>query len=63
MANEIVGDNSAPDEIDPNDLRGEIIQTEREKYLRGEGASFTWNEVKNMALNKRPEDGRKKVKT
>ena len=39
-------------ETDAVDLRKKLIQEEREKYLRGEGRSFSWEEVKNMALNK-----------
>jgi hypothetical protein len=39
-------------ETDAVDLRKQLIQEEREKYLRGEGRSFSWEEVKNMALNK-----------
>ncbi len=34
------------------DLRKILVQEEREKYLRGEGKSFSWEEVKNKALNK-----------
>ena len=34
------------------DLRKVLIREEREKHLRGEGRSFSWDEVKNMALNK-----------
>lgn len=40
------------DETDPVDLRKKLIQEEREKYLRGDARSFSWEEVKNMALNK-----------
>ena len=32
--------------------RMELIQAEREAYLRGEGKSYSWEEVKEMALNK-----------
>lgn len=39
-------------EPDVTDLRKNLIREEREKYLRGEGRSFSWDEVKNMALNK-----------
>ncbi|HET6254029.1 MAG TPA: hypothetical protein VFE32_08140 [Puia sp.] len=39
------------------DLRKSLIREEREKYLRGEGGSFTWDEVKNMALNKDQRNG------
>jgi hypothetical protein len=40
------------EETDVVDLRKQIIQEERQKYLRGEGKSFNWEEVKEMALNK-----------
>ena len=39
-------------EIDTDAQRKKLIQTEREKYLRGEGRSFSTEEVKQMALNK-----------
>jgi hypothetical protein len=39
-------------ETEVADLRKKLIQEEREKYLRGEGSSFSWEEVKNMALHK-----------
>lgn len=32
--------------------RKKLIVAEREKYIRGEGKSFSWNEVKIMAINK-----------
>lgn len=44
-------------ETDVANLRKKLIQEEREKYLRGEGKSFTWEEVKNMALNKDQRNG------
>jgi hypothetical protein len=44
-------------EADTVDLRKKLIQEEREKYLRGEGRSFTWEEVKTMALNKDKRNG------
>lgn len=45
-------ENSQIDQIDADGFRKDIIQVEREKYLRGEGKSLTWEEVKNMAINK-----------
>jgi hypothetical protein len=36
-----------PDE--PEELRKRLIREEREKYLRGEGRAFSWEEVKGMA--------------
>lgn len=37
---------------DPDLLRKEIIRIEREKYFQGEGKSYSWEEVKEMAINK-----------
>lgn len=45
------------DEADAVDLRKNLIRDEREKYLRGEGKSFSWEEVKAMALNKDKRNG------
>jgi len=39
------------------DLRKKLIQEEREKYLRGEGKSLSWDEVKKMACNKDQRNG------
>ena len=33
-------------------LRKEIIRIEREKYFQGEGKSYSWDEVREMAVNK-----------
>ncbi len=40
------------DEMDMAEQRKKLILAEREKYLNGEGKSYTWNEVKEMAMNK-----------
>jgi hypothetical protein len=41
------------EEHDDDDfLRKKIIRQEREKYLQGEGVSYSWEEVKEMAANK-----------
>ncbi len=40
------------DEMDTDAQRKRLIQSEREKYIRGEGPSYSWDEVKDMALNK-----------
>jgi len=40
------------EETDPSVMRSKIIQEEREKYFRGEGRSYSWEEVKEMAINK-----------
>lgn len=39
-------------EIDIDLQRHKLIMAERENYLNGEGKSFSWDEVKQMALNK-----------
>ncbi|HXB06309.1 MAG TPA: hypothetical protein VNW04_04320 [Puia sp.] len=44
-------------ENEAGDLRKKLIQEEREKYLRGEGKSFSWEEVKSMAQNKDKRNG------
>lgn len=33
-------------------LRHKLVMEEREKYLKGEGTSYSWEEVKQMAGNK-----------
>ena len=53
VAKNFVGLQSEDDVVD---LRKKLIQEEREKYLRGEGKSFSWDEVKKMALNKDQRD-------
>ncbi|MES1217637.1 MAG: hypothetical protein ABUT20_19165 [Bacteroidota bacterium] len=40
-----------------DDLRKQLVMEERAKYLKGEGKSFSWDEVKNMAVNKEKRDG------
>jgi hypothetical protein len=40
------------DEIDSDKQRLKLIQKERENYLSGEGRSYSWDEVKEMALSK-----------
>lgn len=40
------------DEIDTDAQRRKLIRTERENYLRGEGKSYSWEEVKEMAVIK-----------
>ncbi|MBC7552377.1 MAG: hypothetical protein H7257_00200 [Taibaiella sp.] len=39
-------------EMDTERLRKILIQQERKKYLNGEGASYSWETVKEMAVNK-----------
>jgi len=38
-------------------LRKRIIQKEREAYLNGQGVSYSWQEVKEMAVNKHQRHG------
>jgi len=40
------------DEIGVDAKRKELILSERERYLLGEGKSYSWDEVKQMAINK-----------
>ena len=40
------------DEIDPDALRRKLVQIERERYLRGEDKSYSWEEVRKMAINR-----------
>jgi hypothetical protein len=44
------------EEADLSELRRNIIQEEREKYLKGEGKSYSWEEVKQMAMDKEKRD-------
>lgn len=39
-------------ELEISSFRKQLIRYEREKFLRVEGESFSWDEVKQMALNK-----------
>jgi hypothetical protein len=40
------------DETDTSDQRKKIIQQERENYLQGQGQSYSWDQVKALALDK-----------
>jgi L-lysine 2,3-aminomutase len=42
---------------DTDELRKQLIREEREKYLKAEGKSHTWDEVKEMAANKEKRNG------
>lgn len=44
-------------EIDSDKQRDKLINTEREKYLKNIGRSFSWEEVKEMAVNKEKRNG------
>jgi hypothetical protein len=44
-------------EIDTDEQRRKLIKAEREKYLRNEGQSYSWEDVKEMALNKNKRNG------
>ena len=37
---------------DAAEIRKQLVREEREKYIAGEGKSYSWEEVKKMALNK-----------
>ncbi len=39
-------------EIDTDSQRKKLIMQEREKYIKGEGNSYSWDEVKQMAIDK-----------
>ena len=39
-------------EIDTDAQRKRLVQAEREQYLRGDGSSYSWDDVKEMALHK-----------
>jgi predicted metal-dependent phosphoesterase TrpH len=40
------------DEIDIDTNRKNLVEMEREKYLQEQGKSYSWDEVKEMAMNK-----------
>ena len=40
------------EEMDTNALRNRLVKAERNKHINGEGDSFSWDEVKQMAMNK-----------
>jgi hypothetical protein len=40
-------------EADADDLRKQLVMEERASYLKGEGKSFNWDEVKDMADTKK----------
>jgi hypothetical protein len=44
------------EETDLTGMRHQLIQEEREKYLKGEGKSYSWDEVKQMAIDKEKRD-------
>jgi len=35
-----------------DDARKKLIQAEREAHLKGEGKTYSWQQIKEMALNK-----------
>ena len=39
-------------DIDTTAQRKKLVLAERENYLRGEGKSYDWEEIKEMALHK-----------
>lgn len=44
-------------QADPAEMRKMLIREEREEYLRGEGGSHSWEQVKDMARNKERRNG------
>lgn len=51
----LVREYNNPDTV--SDTRKHLIEEERAKYLRGEGRSYSWEEVKKIATSKdRPND-------
>jgi hypothetical protein len=42
---------------DTDDLRKQLVMEERASYLKGEGKSYSWDEVKEMAMNKEKRNG------
>jgi hypothetical protein len=42
---------------DGDDLRKPLVMEERASYLKGEGKSYSWDEVKEMAMNKEKRNG------
>ncbi len=42
---------------DADDLRKQLVMEERASYLKGEGKSFSWDEVKDMATDKEKRHG------
>jgi hypothetical protein len=45
------------DEMDAGLYRKKLIQQERQAYLAGEGTSYGWEDVKQMATHKEKRDG------
>lgn len=41
------------EEKNDDDLRKKLVIEERERYLAGVGKSYSWEEVKDMAINKK----------
>lgn len=42
---------------DAADLRKQLVMEERANYLKGEGTSLSWDEVKDKAINKERRNG------
>lgn len=40
------------DEMEPDVQRKKLIMAERERYLTGEGRSYSWEDIKAMAIDK-----------
>jgi len=44
------------EEADLTEMRRRLIQEEREQFLKGEGKSYSWDEIKQMAIHKEKRD-------
>lgn len=44
-------------ELDTDAYRKQLVLQERRKYLAGEGTSYNWEDVKQMALHKEKRNG------
>jgi hypothetical protein len=45
------------DTLDTDAERKRLVQAEREKHFRGEGRSYSWDEVKQMAITSEKRHG------
>lgn len=45
------------DEESVEDARLRLVLTEREKHVKGEGKTYSWQEVRNMAANRQKPNG------
>lgn len=45
------------DTDDIDDARMKLVLAEREQYLKGDGQTYTWQQVKDMAINRQKPNG------